>query len=76
MEQKIFKWDFCNLVDNGAFQYYGIELRVQVGKFGPGTKFDYATLSYTKGTLTLGTSEVEYCYRILLMIGELLHAGL
>jgi hypothetical protein len=53
--------------------YYNSVLKVQIGKYPPGTKFDDATIDFHDGTLQLTNKEVvmgEYSLR--LIVGETL----
>jgi hypothetical protein len=76
METQLFIWE--NWDDQGDFclSFHPVTLKVSVGKFRPGEKFDVAFLNFQKGELQLGDNThdgyvVRGEYKLNLTVGEI-----
>jgi len=65
LEEQLFSWSDWDQADTAAFQYYNVELKVSIGEFVSGTKFDWALFDVENAELTLGTNEgVEHQFNL------------
>lgn len=79
LETQIFDWDGWD-GDHDCMIFYKVKLKVPVGKFPVGTKFDTATILFDKSILQLcnhepvnekfGKTRIEGEYRLKLSVGE------
>lgn len=58
LECQLFSWDGWD-GDHECMTFYDPILKVQIGKFPAGTKFDFATILFDKGVLQLGNHGPE-----------------
>lgn len=71
METELFTWQGFDEVSDNVLQFYEVILKVQIGSFLEGTRFDHAVLDYEEGFVTLVAGEVECKYKISFAVGEL-----
>ena len=53
MERQLFDWNGWDQQDTASFTFYDVELKVQIGKQTPGTKFSSALIDFQTGELSL-----------------------
>lgn len=75
MEEELFSWEEWEDIDSGVTQYHNIILKVSVGKFPVGTKFDYAMIHIPNGQINFGNqinyaNRKEYILKLHFRIGE------
>lgn len=68
MEKQLFDWDGWDIVDDMFFQFLAVVLKVKIGEFSPGEKFEYAGMDYEKGQLTLGRDGAEFQFNLSLVV--------
>ena len=51
MEKQLFDWNGWDQSDTATFLYYNIILKVKIGSYDIGTKFESACIDYENGTL-------------------------
>lgn len=77
IEQQLFSWENCQAADPEQLQFSDVTLKVPIGEFKVGEKFDHATLLWEFSKLQLtrfgegGRSE-RWDYELLLGAGQLL----
>lgn len=54
LEQQLFDWDGQDQADTAAFMLYNVKLKVDIGDFQSGTKFEWALFDIENSELTLG----------------------
>lgn len=72
MIDKLFTYTECDEIDQLVIVYENIELVCSIGEFPHGSFFDFATIDYQKGLLTLNWDGQESKYPLTLQVGELL----
>jgi len=64
LEQQLFDWDGWDQADTAAFMFYNVKLKVDIGDFQSGTKFEWVLFDIENSELTLGDvvngKSVEY----------------
>jgi len=60
MERELFDWKLWTPLDQAALDFERITLKKEIGRFPPGTQFDYAVIDLDDGTLELGYEQGEY----------------
>ncbi len=53
MEKQIFDWGDFNVVDDGHYIFYNCTLKQDIGKYKKGEKWDYISINYETGELTI-----------------------
>jgi hypothetical protein len=56
VECKLFDWESWDQQDVACLSFNEVVLKVRVGKFEAGTKFDFAFVNYDEGYLQLGNN--------------------
>lgn len=51
MEKQFFDWDYWDQIDALDFNFGNITLKVPIGSYPAGTKFEGANVSYSNGTI-------------------------
>jgi hypothetical protein len=56
LEQDLFSWAGWDEADIMSIQFYDVVLKVDIGKYKKGTKFEWACIDFQTSTLELGES--------------------
>lgn len=70
MESKLFYWEDWDIIDDFIYQFYDIELKVDIGKFKKLSRFDIAVINFAKMCLILHKGDEEYKFSIDFSIKE------
>jgi len=71
MEKQIFESCSCSWdqYDTASFSFYDVVLKVPIGEFSSGEKFDSASIDFINGIIYLNRGDFLGSYKISLSIG-------
>jgi len=70
VEGKFFDWQDWDVLDDGMYQYYTVELKQDIGIFHKGEQFDVGIVDYQHGVLTLQRGKNAWKFHLRLEIGD------
>lgn len=74
MEKELFDWENWDELSTCTLQFYNCSLRVPVGQFSVGTKFETICLSFEEGVMTLypdgNKPDETFQFKLKLSVGE------
>lgn len=68
MENQLFDWNGWDQQDTMGFTFYNVVLKIKIGDFEPGTKFEVADISYEHGYLQLFNEEKHWDFKLKLVV--------
>ena len=72
LEQALFSWSSWDEVSSTTLQFYNVELKVAIGNFPIGKKFECAVMSFEHSYVQLYEDEFAYTFELEVKVGALL----
>lgn len=69
-ENQLFDWSGWDQQATASFTFYNPILKVKIGEFEVGTKFESACVDYEYSQLSLYTEDKEYVFELKLSVGQ------